>query len=437
MTTSKLRVGINGFGRTGRQFLRAWWERHRDNFDVVAINGRTPVEMHTHLLRYDSDYGRFPAVVTDGAGCFRVEGHEVHVFEEDDPAEINWGAVGVDVVVESTGAFRDRATAGQHLGGSVRKVIISAPGKDEDWMVIFGVNQDEYDPARHHVISAGSCTTNCVVPVVKVLHDAFGIERGMMTTIHAYTRDQNLVDSKHSDLRRARAAGLNIVPTSTGAASAVAQIVPELKGKLTGIAYRVPTPTVSVVDLATDLARPGLGGGDQRGLPGGGGRPDEGHPLRRARGAGLDRLQEPPRILDLRPPRDDGRGRRPHGKNRWPGTTTSTATRAASPTSARSSRSAVWSSPLRHLAPRECEAVLRLEAQPEARCDPQRALQLDRRARVDRLHTAEDGADRLRRAPHRRAPGRAASSRAPRSPRRAVRREGSRCPTRVRGSYSW
>ena len=253
MTTSKLRVGINGFGRTGRQFMRAWWERHRDTFDVVAINGRTPVEMHTHLLRYDSDYGRFPAEVTDGEGCFSIEGHDVHVFEEDDPAEINWGAVGVDVVVESTGAFRSRETAGQHLRDSVRKVIISAPGKDEDWMVILGVNQDEYDPARHHVISAGSCTTNCVVPVVKVLHDAFGIERGLMTTIHAYTRDQNLVDSKHSDLRRARAAGLNIVPTSTGAAGAVAQIVPELKGKLTGIAYRVPTPTVSVVDLATDL----------------------------------------------------------------------------------------------------------------------------------------------------------------------------------------
>ncbi len=255
MTTSKLRVGINGFGRTGRQFLRAWWERHRDNFEVVAINGRTPVEMHTHLLRYDSDYGRFPAEVTNGEGCFRVESHEVRVFEEDDPAKIDWGSVGADVVVESTGAFRDRETAGQHLRDSVRKVIISAPGKNEDWMVILGVNQDEYDPARHHVISAGSCTTNCVVPVVKVLHDAFGIERGMMTTIHAYTRDQNLVDSKHSDLRRARAAGLNIVPTSTGAAGAVAQLVPELKGKLTGIAYRVPTPTVSVVDLATDLTR--------------------------------------------------------------------------------------------------------------------------------------------------------------------------------------
>ena len=251
-----LRVGVNGFGRTGRQFMRAWWERNRDDFDVVAINGRTPVEMHTHLLRYDSDYGRFPAEVKDGDGCFWIEGREVRVFQEDDPTKIDWGAAGADVVVESTGAFRDRAGAAQHLRDSVKKVIISAPGKDEDWMVILGVNDEEYDPSRHHVISAGSCTTNCVVPVVKVLHDAFGIERGLMTTIHSYTRDQNLVDAKHSDLRRARAAGLNIIPTSTGAASAVTKIIPALEGKLTGIAYRVPTPTVSVVDLATDLARP-------------------------------------------------------------------------------------------------------------------------------------------------------------------------------------
>ena len=250
-----LRVGINGFGRTGRQFLRAWWERNCDDFDVVAINGRSPVDMHTHLLRYDSDYGRFPATVKDGDDCFWVESHEVQVFQEDDPSRIDWASVGADVVVESTGAFRDRDGAAQHLRDSVKKVIISAPGKGEDWMVILGVNHEQYDPASHHVISAGSCTTNCVVPVVKVLHDAFGIERGLMTTIHSYTRDQNLVDAKHTDLRRARAAALNIVPTSTGAASAVAKILPELEGKLSGIAYRVPTPTVSVVDLATDLAQ--------------------------------------------------------------------------------------------------------------------------------------------------------------------------------------
>ena len=250
-----MRVGINGFGRTGRQFLRAWWERNRADFDIVAINGRSPVDVHTHLLRYDSDYGRFPAEVTDGDGCFRIDGHEVRVFEGSDPAAIDWASAGVDVVVESSGAFRDRDAAALHLRDGVRKVLISAPGKGEDWMVIYGVNHDEYDPARHHVISAGSCTTNCVVPVVKVLHDAFGVERGLMTTIHAYTRDQNLMDAKHKDLRRARAAALNIVPTSTGAASAVSKIMPELEGKLTGLAYRVPTPTVSVVDLAADLTQ--------------------------------------------------------------------------------------------------------------------------------------------------------------------------------------
>ncbi|MYE31074.1 MAG: type I glyceraldehyde-3-phosphate dehydrogenase [Chloroflexi bacterium] len=250
-----MRVGINGFGRTGRQFLRAWWERNREDFEIVAINGRSPVDVHTHLLRYDSDYGRFPAEVTDGDGCFRIDGHEVRVFEGSDPAAIDWASAGVDVVVESSGAFRDRDSAAQHLRDGVKKVLISAPGRGEDWMVIYGVNHDEYDPASHHVISAGSCTTNCVVPVVKVLHDAFGVERGLMTTIHAYTRDQNLMDAKHKDLRRARAAALNIVPTSTGAASAVSKIMPDLEGKLTGLAYRVPTPTVSVVDLATDLAQ--------------------------------------------------------------------------------------------------------------------------------------------------------------------------------------
>lgn len=250
-----MRVGINGFGRTGRQFLRAWWERNREDFEIVAINGRSPVDVHTHLLRYDSDYGRFPAEVTDGDACFRIDGHEVRVFEGSDPAAIDWASAGVDVVVESSGAFRDRDSAAQHLRDGVKKVLISAPGRGEDWMVIYGVNHEEYDPASHHVISAGSCTTNCVVPVVKVLHDSFGVERGLMTTIHAYTRDQNLMDAKHKDLRRARAAALNIVPTSTGAASAVSKIMPDLEGKLTGLAYRVPTPTVSVVDLATDLAQ--------------------------------------------------------------------------------------------------------------------------------------------------------------------------------------
>ncbi|MEZ4501275.1 MAG: type I glyceraldehyde-3-phosphate dehydrogenase [Dehalococcoidia bacterium] len=251
-----VRVAINGFGRTGRQFFRAWWLHHRENFDIVAINGRTPVDMHTHLLKYDSDYGRFPATIENGSDSFKVDGYEVKVFQEDDASKVPWGEADVDIVVDSTGVHRDRKSASQHLRDGVKKVIISAPAKDEDWMVIMGVNHEEYDPASHHIISPGSCTTNCVVPLVKVLHDAFGVERGFMTTIHSYTNDQNLIDRKHKDIRRARAAALNIIPTSTGAAEAATQIMPELQGRLTGLAYRVPTPTVSVVDLVTDLSQP-------------------------------------------------------------------------------------------------------------------------------------------------------------------------------------
>jgi glyceraldehyde 3-phosphate dehydrogenase len=247
-----LRVGINGFGRTGRQAFRAWWEHHRNDFEIVAIN-RGPVPIRTHLLRHDSDYGRFPAEIVDGTDSFKVDGHEVHVLNADDPTEIPWGDADVDLVIESTGKFREKKTAAGHLQDSVKKVLISAPGKGVDWTVIMGANHEQYDPAAHHVISAGSCTTNCVVLAVKVLHEAFGIERGVMTTIHAYTGDQNLVDNSHKDLRRARAAALNIVPTSSGASDAVGQIIPELEGKFDGIAYRVPTPTVSVVDLVTDL----------------------------------------------------------------------------------------------------------------------------------------------------------------------------------------
>ena len=255
-----LRVGINGFGRTGRQTLRAWFQHHRDEFEIVAINGRTPVEMHTHLLRYDSDYGRFPAPVEDGRDSFAVDGHEVTVLQEEDPSKIDWGAAGVEVVVEATGAFRDRDSAARHLRDGVKKVLITAPGKGDDWTVIMGVNHHQYDPSTHHVISAGSCTTNCVVPMVKVLHDAFGMRRGFMSTIHAYTRDQNLVDAKHNDRRRARSAALNIIPTSTGAAQAVGRVIPELEGKMNGIAFRVPTPVVSVVDLVTDLEQSVSGG---------------------------------------------------------------------------------------------------------------------------------------------------------------------------------
>ncbi len=248
-----VRVGINGFGRTGRQAFRAWFENRRDDFEIVAIN-RGPVAVRTHLLRYDSDYGRFPAEIVDGTDSFTVDGHEVKVFNANNPAEIPWDQAGVDVVIESSGQFRDAKDAGAHLNHGVKKVVISAPAKGPDWTVIMGANQEQYDPAAHNVISAGSCTTNCVVLATKVLNDAFGIERGMMTTVHAYTGDQNLVDNSHKDLRRARAAGLNIVPTSSGASDAVGQIIPSLAGKFDGFAFRVPTPTVSVVDLVTTLS---------------------------------------------------------------------------------------------------------------------------------------------------------------------------------------
>ncbi len=247
-----LRVGINGFGRTGRMAFRSWWENRRDDFEVVAIN-RGPVAVRTHLLRHDSDYGRFPAKIEDGADCFSVDGHEVKVFNANDPGQIPWRDAGVDVVIESSGQFRTAQEAAAHLQGGARKVIISAPAKGEDWTVIMGINEDEYDPAAHNVISAGSCTTNCVALAVKVMHDAFGVESGFMSTIHSYTGDQNLVDNSHKDLRRARAAALNIVPTSSGASALVGKIIPELKGKFDGFAYRVPTPTVSVVDMVTNL----------------------------------------------------------------------------------------------------------------------------------------------------------------------------------------
>ncbi len=254
-----LRVGINGFGRTGRQAFRAWFENRRDDFEIVAIN-RGPVALRTHLLRYDSDYGRFPAEIVDGTDSFTVDGHEVAVFNANDPASIPWGAADVDLVIESTGAFRDGASAGQHLHDSVKKVVISAPAKGEDWTVIMGANDEQYDAKAHRVISAGSCTTNCVVLAVKVLHDAFGVERGFMSTIHSYTGDQNLVDGTHKDLRRARAAAMNIIPTSSGASDALAKIIPDLAGRFDGVAFRVPTPTVSLLDLVTTLRdTPSLG----------------------------------------------------------------------------------------------------------------------------------------------------------------------------------
>ncbi|HLB29018.1 MAG TPA: type I glyceraldehyde-3-phosphate dehydrogenase [Dehalococcoidia bacterium] len=250
------RIGINGFGRIGRQVFRATRDYHRNALEVVAVNDLADPRTNAHLLRYDSNYGRYPGRVELAEGGFAVDGQVVRVFAYADPAQIPWGDLGVELVLESTGHFTDAAKARAHLRDTVKKVIISAPAKNEDLTVVLGVNEAMYDPARHSVISNASCTTNCIAPVVKVLHDRFGVQKGLMTTIHAYTNDQRLLDVVHQDLRRARAAALNIVPTTTGAAKAVTQVIPELKGRIHGMALRVPTSTVSVCDFVAILERP-------------------------------------------------------------------------------------------------------------------------------------------------------------------------------------
>jgi glyceraldehyde 3-phosphate dehydrogenase len=250
-----LRVGINGFGRIGRQTLRAWLQYHEGDFDVVAINDPAPLDLQAHLLQFDTVYGPIRQDVSAGGESLRVGAHQFAVSHERDPGALNWGASGVDLVVDATGMFRERADAALHLRDSVRKVLITANGRNEDWTVVYGVNHEEYRPDAHHVISAGSCTTNCAVPVLKVLHERFGIERGALTTVHAYTGDQNLVDGNHRDWRRARAAAQNIIPSETGASSAVAAMLPDLQGKISGVALRVPLVTVSIVDLVTQLSR--------------------------------------------------------------------------------------------------------------------------------------------------------------------------------------
>ncbi len=251
------RVGINGFGRIGRQVFRAIHEHHPGELEVVVVNDLTDPETNAHLLKYDSTYGRFPGDVKAGADSISVNGSAVKVVAERDPGAIPWRDFGVDIVVESTGRFTDGEKASAHIrGGGAKKVIISAPAKNEDITVVLGVNDNKYDPSRHHVISNASCTTNCIAPVVKVLHEAFGVNKGFMTTIHSYTNDQVILDTVHSDLRRARAAGLNIIPTTTGAAKAVTLVIPELKGLLDGMAFRVPTATVSVCDFVATLKRP-------------------------------------------------------------------------------------------------------------------------------------------------------------------------------------
>jgi glyceraldehyde 3-phosphate dehydrogenase len=248
-----IRVAINGFGRIGRNVLRCAKQSDRSDLDFVAVNDLTDNTTLAHLLKYDSVHGRYPGDVAVEEGGLLVDGDELRVFAERDPAKLPWADLGVDVVVESTGIFTARDKAAVHLTAGAKKVIISAPAKNEDITIVLGVNQQAYDPDRHHVVSNASCTTNCLAPVVKVLMDSFGFRRGFMTTVHSVTNDQNILDLPHKDLRRARAAYMSMIPTTTGAAKATGLVIPELKGKIDGIAIRVPTPDVSVVDLVAEV----------------------------------------------------------------------------------------------------------------------------------------------------------------------------------------
>ena len=251
-----VKIGINGFGRIGRQVLKAIGEKYGDSLEVVAINDLFDANTNAHLLKYDSNYGRFPGTVEVVEGNLVVNGKTVKVFAEKDPSKLPWGDLGVGIVVESTGVFTDGPKAAAHLQGGAKKVIISAPAKNEDITIVLGVNHDMYDPAKHHIISNASCTTNCLAPAAKVVNDNYTIVKGLMTTIHSYTNDQRILDLPHKDPRRARAAALNMIPTTTGAAKAVALVIPSLKGKFDGMAMRVPTPTVSIVDFVCELGKP-------------------------------------------------------------------------------------------------------------------------------------------------------------------------------------
>jgi len=248
-----VKVGINGFGRIGRNVFRA--ALNNPEVEIVAVNDLTDANMLAHLLQYDTVHGKLEEKVSVDGDTIVVGDHRLKVLAERDPAQLGWGDLGVDIVVESTGRFTDRDNAAKHLEAGAKKVIISAPASGEDITIVMGVNEDKYDAANHHVLSSASCTTNCLAPFAKVLNDKFGIVRGMMTTVHAYTNDQQILDLPHKDYRRARAAAENIIPTSTGAAKAVALVLPELKGKLNGMAMRVPTPNVSVVDLVAELEK--------------------------------------------------------------------------------------------------------------------------------------------------------------------------------------
>jgi glyceraldehyde 3-phosphate dehydrogenase len=252
MTT---KIGINGFGRIGRQALRIVREEYSDELDVVAVNDLFDATINAHLFKYDTNYGTYPGPVGVDGNNLVVDGDKIQVLAERDPAKLPWGELGVQVVIESTGVFREGPLAAAHLKAGAKKVLISAPAKKEDITIVLGVNEELYEPTKHHIISNASCTTNCLAPVAKIVNDRFGIVKGFMTTIHSYTGDQRLLDVGHKDLRRARAAALNIVPTSTGAARAIGVVIPELAGKLDAFALRVPTSTVSLIDLTAEVER--------------------------------------------------------------------------------------------------------------------------------------------------------------------------------------
>ena len=249
------KIGINGFGRIGRQVLKAVNEQHADKLEVVVVNDLTDTKTNAHLLKYDSNYGRYPGKIEVTEDSIIIDGKPVKVLAESDPGKIPWRDFGVEIVVESTGRFTEGPKAAVHLQGGAKKVLITAPAKQEDITIVLGVNQDKYDPAKHNIISNASCTTNCVAPIVKVLHKNFGVSKGLMSTIHAYTNGQRILDTVHKDLRRARAAGLSIIPTTTGAAKAVTVVIPELQGRIHGLAFRIPTSTVSLIDFVADLEK--------------------------------------------------------------------------------------------------------------------------------------------------------------------------------------
>lgn len=247
--TGKIKIGINGMGRIGRTIFREIYNQNFSDIEIVAVNSPGKPEEYAHLIRYDSIHGKFNADVTMEGQTLTVNGDKISFYDLRDPSEIDWNKHGVDIVIDATGIFKDKKGLGQHLGGSVKKVIMCAPGKDLDATFVMGINDDTYDNATHNIVSNASCTTNCLAPVAKVLHEAFGIESGFMTTVHSYTSDQRLLDSSHDDMRRARSAALSMIPTTTGAAKTVGLVIPELKGKLDGFSVRVPTPNVSLVDF--------------------------------------------------------------------------------------------------------------------------------------------------------------------------------------------